>query len=142
MPAKSAKHVTGNVGLYFVSYKLSQLGWNAMLTSRNCRGIDLVICSSMATRMQSVQVKSFSARDSAALGKDLSGLIADWFLVCCGVYSITPVTFVLTKDDVRNALLSHGPDKAGYWLDPRDYSRIEFQDRWDRIGSGIDDMSV
>ena len=29
--------VVGNVGLYYVCYKLSRLGWNVMPTARNAR---------------------------------------------------------------------------------------------------------
>jgi hypothetical protein len=29
--------ITGNVGLYYCCYRLSQLGWNVMPTARNAR---------------------------------------------------------------------------------------------------------
>jgi len=38
--AKKDNQVTGNVGLYYVCYRLSRMGWNAMPTARNARGID------------------------------------------------------------------------------------------------------
>jgi hypothetical protein len=34
------QQVTGNVGMYFAAYRLSQMGWNVMPTARNARGID------------------------------------------------------------------------------------------------------
>ena len=34
--------IVGNAGLYYASYRLSLLGWNAMPTSRNARGIDVI----------------------------------------------------------------------------------------------------
>ena len=36
------QQIVGNIGLYYVSYRLSQLGWNVMPTARNAKGIDLV----------------------------------------------------------------------------------------------------
>ncbi|HZW57961.1 MAG TPA: hypothetical protein VFF30_16850 [Nitrososphaerales archaeon] len=39
----SNRQVTGNVGMYWVAYKLSSIGWNFMPTSRNAKGIDIVI---------------------------------------------------------------------------------------------------
>jgi hypothetical protein len=33
----------GNVGLYYVCYRLSCLGWNVMPTARNARGVDILI---------------------------------------------------------------------------------------------------
>jgi hypothetical protein len=39
---KLEQQIVGNIGLYYVSYRLSQLGWNVMPTARNAKGIDLV----------------------------------------------------------------------------------------------------
>lgn len=38
---KRDHQVTGNIGLYWTCYQLSQLGWNAMPTARNARGVDV-----------------------------------------------------------------------------------------------------
>ena len=35
--------VTSNVGLYYVCYQLAKRGWNVMPTSRNARGVDIII---------------------------------------------------------------------------------------------------
>ena len=34
--------IVGNIGLSYACFKLSELGWNVMPTSRNARGIDVV----------------------------------------------------------------------------------------------------
>ena len=47
------QQIVGNIGLYFVSYRLSRLGWNVMPTARNARGIDLLIYSQDAKRTHS-----------------------------------------------------------------------------------------
>ena len=39
---KKDNQITGNVGLYYVCYRLSIMGWNAMPTARNARGIDII----------------------------------------------------------------------------------------------------
>jgi len=36
------QQVVGNAGMYFAAYRLSQMGWNVMPTSRNARGIDFL----------------------------------------------------------------------------------------------------
>jgi hypothetical protein len=46
----STNQITGNVGLYLTCYKLSKLGWNAMPTARNARGIDIVAYDRTASR--------------------------------------------------------------------------------------------
>jgi len=45
MPKKYPKQVVGNAGLFYVSYELSKRGWNVLPTSRNTRGIDIIIFS-------------------------------------------------------------------------------------------------
>lgn len=40
-----SNQIVGNVGLFYVCYQLCKRGWNAMPTSRNARGIDIIIYS-------------------------------------------------------------------------------------------------
>jgi hypothetical protein len=45
---------------------------------------------------------------------------------------------VLTPAEIRK--LAHRGEKDGkvsFWLQPRDYATAEFQERWERIGSGL-----
>ncbi len=58
--------VVGNVGMYFAAYRLSQMGWNVMPTSRNARGIDLLAYDAIADRKLGIQVKALSKESSAA----------------------------------------------------------------------------
>lgn len=39
---KLSPQIVGNVGMYYVCFKLSELGLNVMPTARNARGIDIV----------------------------------------------------------------------------------------------------
>ncbi len=55
--------LTGNVGLYHCCYRLSLLGWNAMPTARNARGVDIIAYNQDASRFIGVQVKSLSRRN-------------------------------------------------------------------------------
>jgi hypothetical protein len=47
---KISNQLVGNMGLYYICYELSKRGWNALPTSRNARGIDIVIYSQDAVR--------------------------------------------------------------------------------------------
>jgi hypothetical protein len=38
-PIELNNQVVGNVGLFYVCYRLSRLGWNVMPTARNARGV-------------------------------------------------------------------------------------------------------
>ena len=57
----------GNIGLYYVCYWLSLFGWNVLPTSRNTKGIDIIIFSQDATRKMSIQVKTLSKRNPVPL---------------------------------------------------------------------------
>ena len=49
--------LVGNIGLYYVCYELSRRGWNAMPTSRNARGVDVVIYNQAGTESHTIQSK-------------------------------------------------------------------------------------
>jgi hypothetical protein len=135
--AKLPNQVVGNVGLYYVCYRLSLDGWNVMPTARNARGIDIVLYSVTGKRFASVQVKALSNPAPVPLGSHLDHLFADHFVICRRVASERPECFVLTPAEVRER--AHQGVKNGketYWLQPKSYE--EFRERWDRIGFGFD----
>ena len=135
--SQSQNQVVGNVGLFYVCYRLSRFGWNVMPTARNARGIDILIYSQDATRTHTIQVKALSQRSPVPLGGKLDGLLGDFFIICRNVALDTPECFVLTPAEVRG--LAHKGEKDGktsYWLQPKQYETLDFQDKWDRIGKG------
>lgn len=137
---KLSNQVVGNVGLYFVCYKLSLAGWNVMPTARNARGIDIVLYSATGTRFTSVQVKALSNPAPVPLGSHLNHLLADHIVICRRVASERPECFVMTPAEVRERV--HKGVKNGmvtFWLQPKSYE--DFSERWDRIGSGLDGPS-
>lgn len=135
--SQSANQVVGNVGLFYVCYRLSRLGWNVMPTARNAKGIDVLIYSQDAKRTYSVQVKALSKKNPVPLGAHTDGLIGDFFVVCCNVASDDRKCFVLTPAEVQ--MLAHRgvkDDKTSCWLQPKHYDRPEFKEKWERIGKG------
>lgn len=128
----------GNVGLYYVCYRLSCLGWNVMPTARNARGIDILIYSQDAERTAAIQVKALSRRNPVPLGGKLEGLFGDFLIICRNVASERPECFVLTPDEVRHlAFRGEKGGKVSFWLQPKDYAVEKFREAWSRVGSGI-----
>ena len=128
--------VVGNAGLYLTCYHLSLLGWNAMPTARNARGIDIVVYSSDSKRYLGIQVKSLSKRAPVPLGKSLDNIVGDFWVIINRVIS-EPTFFILTPDEIKER--AHCGEKDGrvsYWLQPKDYELDEFQGAWQRIGRG------
>ena len=93
--------VVGNVGLFYVCYRLSKWGWNVMPTARNARGIDIVIYSQDASRTHTIQVKTLSKRHPVPLSGTLDRLLGDFFVICRNVVTDSPERFVQRPDEVR-----------------------------------------
>jgi len=138
---KCDNQITANVGLYFVCYKLSKLGWNVLPTSRNTKGVDLVIFkfNGNNTITKTLQIKTLSKKNPVPLGNKLDNLFAYWFIICQGVsIDKEPKCFILQKKEIEK--LKDTREKNGeksYWLQPRDYDKKEFEEKWDRINDII-----
>ena len=130
---KLERQIVGNAGLYYVSYRLSQLGWNVMPTARNAKGIDLIAYSIDDPKYIGVQVKSLSKRDAVSLGKHLDLVIGDYWVI---VYKVVdnPVAFIMKPDDVKTLATPSGQsNETTYWLETKDYDTDEFREAWSRI---------
>ncbi len=138
VPPVLANQVVGNVGLYFVCYRLSLRGWNVMPTSRNAKGIDVLIYSQDALRTRTIQVKALSKPNPVPLGSSLDHLFGDFFIICRNAIADEPECFVLEPAEVR-ALAHRGVkgQKVSYWLQPKAYAIDKYREAWDRIGSGL-----
>jgi len=135
---KLDSQIVGNAGLYYTCYRLSLLGWNAMPTARNARGIDVVAYSRDGSRYLGIQVKSLSKRAPVPLGASIDSLMGDFWVIINKVIS-EPTAFILTPDEVKR--LAHRGEKDGrvsFWLQPKSYETDEFREAWDRIGRGDD----
>ena len=135
---KLDSQITGNVGLYYICYRLSRMGWNVMPTARNARGIDLVAYNRDGSKFIGVQVKSLSKRDPVPLGTSLEKIMGDFWVI---VNKITaePSAFVMLPSEVKER--AHRGEKDGrvsYWLQPGSYDTDEFREAWERIGHGHD----
>jgi len=133
---KLETQVTGNIGLYYVCYHLSRMGWNVMPTARNARGIDLIAYDKTGREFIGVQVKALTKRAPVPLGSSLDNIMGDWWVIVNNIGK-DPKTYVLRPDEVRD--LAHRGEKDGrvsYWLQPRSYCVDEYSEAWERIGNG------
>ena len=131
---KKDTQVTGNVGLYWACYQLSQMGWNAMPTARNARGVDIIAYNRDCTRTISIQVKTLSKRAPVPLGTSLDKVMGDFWVIVNNVV-VKPSTYVLFPSEIKG--LAHRGEKDGrvsYWLQPSVYCVEDYLEAWDRIG--------
>jgi hypothetical protein len=95
-----SNQLTGNVGLYFVCYRLSQRGWNAIPTSRNARGIDVVAYNAVGD-CKLLQVKTVTGRNAVPLGTSLEKIQGDFWVVVVLGQSDGPICFVMLPTEVN-----------------------------------------
>ena len=138
MPQKNPPQIVGNIGLFYACYRLSMLGWNAMPTSRNARGVDVICFSMDGHKMLTFQVKSLSRRNPPVpLGTSLEKMMGDFWIVVSNTASCKPECFILLPHEVR--AMAHKGEKDGkvsYWLQPKQYAIETFREKWERIGYG------
>jgi hypothetical protein len=82
-------HLVRNAGVFYVCYRLSQMGWNALPRMRKAKGPNVVIDSEDKERTWRLKVRSLSKRDPVPLGKD-PHIDADWVIVCTRVHTDSP----------------------------------------------------
>ena len=128
--------IIGNIGMFYTCYKLSRMGWNAMPTSRNARGIDIIAYNANGTKFIGVQVKTLSKRNPVPLGKSLDKIMGDYWVIVNDVAK-EPNAFILLPEEVK--ALSHRSEKSGrasFWLQLKSYDSDKFKESWERIGYG------
>jgi hypothetical protein len=137
VPSKIANNQTkGNIGLFYVCYRLARLGWNVMPTARNARGVDVLIYNEDSSRKLTIQIKALSKAGEVRLGDNLYHLCADFVLICRHVLRETegPECFILTSEEVRQFAKEQ---QGKFYLHPRRYGTEQFREKWERIGEGV-----
>ncbi len=136
--SRPKNQVVGNVGLYYVCYRLSQDGWNVMPTARNARGVDIVAYDQRGKRKLALQVKSLSKQPGVPLGESLDNLIADFVIICSNVAGAGVECSVMTPREIRRQVVRQEKNgKASHWLPARVYLKAKYYKKWQRIGSGL-----
>lgn len=122
---KNSKQVIGNIGLYYVCYELSKLDWYVSTTSRNSKGVDIIIYSQDAKKTHTIQVKALSKMYPVPLGNNLNNLFAEYLIICCNVNN-QPAIYAVKIDEDLKKIIHKGINKLGiisYWLQPKDYEK-------------------
>ena len=134
---KRSRHITGNMGLYYVCFKLSELGWNVIPQKCNTNDPNIAVCWKGAdkNRKITVQTRSFSEKMAAKIGNNLDKIMGDFWIIVTHLNSGEPQIYILSSDEVKAGASQDGD--GTYWLEPEDYSTEGFKEKWDRIGTGF-----
>jgi len=124
------RQLVGNAGLYYVCYELSKRGWNVMPTSRNARGIDVIIYDQKGKEMHTIQVKSLSDEDPVPFNNTLNTLLMSEYLFIVNNINENPNIFIMPSKKAKS-LATPRIDKKGkksYWLTKKEYEK--YKDNW------------
>jgi len=131
---KLPPQIVGNIGLYYTCFRLSERGWNVLPTTRNTRGIDIICFGKGGRNTRSIQVKTLS-RQTVPLGRDLDKIMGDFWVIVTSLATGKPRTYILTPEEVRARAVRYQGKSKAYWLRPQRYAIVEFEEKWERIGS-------
>jgi len=133
---KKETQITGNIGMYYTCYKLSEIGYNVMPTARNAKGVDVIAYTPDAKKFLAIQVKTVSKRWAVPLGRaDKFSPMGDyWIVVVLDGKEDHPDCYVLKPDDVRKGVFV---DRNGNgWLEAKNYATLDYMEWWGRIKQG------
>ena len=131
MPRKNTQ-ITGNIGMYYVCFKLSELGWNVMPTARNAKGIDIVAYREDGEYV-GIQVKTLSKPNAIGLGKSLEKIPAEYWCVVAKQKDAHWAVFVLTRKEIQSK--AYRDRKGNWWVEYRDFGKSDqYLEKWERIG--------
>jgi len=126
----SNNQITGNIGMYYTCFKLSQLGLNVMPTSRNAKGPDVIAYTADRGRFFTFQVKAMSKLANINLGGSLDLPQATWWVVIIGVQG-EPKALILTPDEIRASCREY---QGKFWAQGRELANAqEVVNNWQRI---------
>lgn len=134
--SKKAKNnqLVGNIGLFYICYELSKRGWNCLPTTRNAKGVDVVVYSQDGRKKYTIQAKSLSGKNPVPFGSN-PNLLADFVIICRNVFD-QPEIFIMKSREVKRRW-HEGKNEKGqvsYWLEPSAYE--QYRDKWGKIGMG------
>ena len=114
--------------MYYVCFKLSELGLNVMPTARNAKGIDIVAYRADGKGFLGIQVKSFSKRSAIPLGASLDNVMGNVWCVVVRQKDGCLVTYVLTPQQIKDG--AHQDGDGSWWVEPKKYELPECRENW------------
>lgn len=136
------KQVIGNQALYYVAFMLSRRGLNAILTSRNSRGADILVVNDDCSVARTIQVKGSTRRCAVNIGRtperdDPPPPIACDYWIFVDLGREKPACYIFTRKELEPLRLANryaGKDgKWNWWLQPKNIYDETSLEKWDKI---------
>jgi len=138
----ATKQNTGHVGVFYVCYKLTCLGWNVLPTSRNAEGVDIFVYSQDGKRSFGIEVKTRDGTSKHHRNVEVKNpdCIPAKFWIIVQDSRDEPKTYILKSDEIAKFANDrcYGKEKK-YMVTPSDYAHDKFMEKWERLGNPSSD---
>lgn len=105
-----------------------------MPTSRNTKGVDIIIYNQDVGKRHTIQSKSLAKKAPVPFGSSIASLdMNDYLIICRNVYTDAPEIFITTPSEIKDRIHKGINEKGqvSYWLEPKEYE--QFINAWDKI---------
>jgi hypothetical protein len=102
-------------------------------TSRNAKGVDIILYNRDASRRHTIQVKTLTNKVPVPLGMGLDSLQMNDYLIVRTIYANQPEVFIAKPAEITNKIHT-GMNERGqisYWFEREEYK--QFAGRWEII---------
>lgn len=130
-------HMTGSMGLHYVCFRLSEYGWNVLVSKEKVTDPNEGSCWRKEGKSITFQTNSFSQTNAVSFGqRGRPGVVKDFLIVVKALDSGSPCCYILTRAEARDAM---SEDRNGdWWLEIEDYDTEEFKERWDKFETTLE----
>jgi len=107
--------ITGNIGVFYVCYRLSLENWNVLPTIRNASGADIFIVKER--RRLGLQVKTLSVKDNINIGANPFDYSIDYWIILMNVKKEeNPSPYIISRPDMEMEIERCGRSNRGTGL--------------------------
>ena len=135
--SKNLRKVSGNIGLYYVSYQLSVRDWRVLVSKRNMSCPNHGRC--WKVRGQEVSFQTTNQREKGPIQFDggPDKITEDFLISVVNSDSDTgkPEVYVFTADEARDCMKVSRTNPDRFFIGETVYDTDRFEERWDKLES-------
>ena len=130
--------MTGNLGLYHVCCKLSELGWNTTPISGDTRANRIHCTNENSSKTILLQVRSRRVKDHAISISNPNKIVGDFWIIVLNTSLNNSECYIIPASEIANNIETqkNKSGKISHFLD-RKFNIELFKENWERIGSGF-----
>ena len=126
------QHMTGSMGLHYVCFRLSEYGWNVLVSKEKVTDPNQGSCWWKDGKSITFQTQSQGRKSAIQLNGGLSKIAKQFLIAVVNLDFGEPEVYIFTADEARTKMIEQGKPVRGF-IEVRDYDTDEFRDRWDKL---------